>query len=46
MAKNKNQKLGNQNQNNALQTEFASESNVNNSVANKNAQKNQNQSNR
>ncbi|WP_373229040.1 hypothetical protein [Cohnella sp.] len=46
MAKNKKQKLGNQNQNNAFQTEFASESNVNNSAANKIAQKNSNQSNR
>lgn len=46
MAKNKKQKLGNQNQNNAFQTEFAAESNVDNAAANKNAQRNSNQANR
>jgi hypothetical protein len=43
MTKNKKQKPGNSN---AYQTEFASESNVSNNAANKEAQKNSNQSNR
>lgn len=43
VAKNKKQKAGNTN---AYQSEFASESNVNNNTANKAAQKNSNQSNR
>lgn len=44
MAKNKKQKLGNQQQND-YQTEFGSETNVNQSSSNKSAQKNPNQAN-
>jgi hypothetical protein len=43
VAKNKKQKLGNQNDN---QSEFASESNINNTAANKAGQKNSNPSKR